>query len=55
MNVCIGVFPIAPSPLMRSLLIVELEPRIEIGLKLIEYLVNLLAKRYPVKLIDTVL
>ena len=43
---------VAPSPLVRSLLIVLREPSVEIGLQLLNPAIELLAERHAVELVE---
>jgi hypothetical protein len=52
MKVCIGVLAFAPAALMWSLLIVALDPFIQICLQFVEVSIDLLAKRDSVELIE---
>src|SRR5215471_3528761 len=52
-KVCIGVLPAkAPTPLMRSTIVVFDQPGVEIGLQLVDRVIDLLAERDPVKLVQ---
>src|SRR3984893_4575397 len=51
-KVCIGVFAVAPAPLMWSLLVVPGDPGIEVSLQLLEAGVDAFAERHLIELLQ---